>query len=248
MCGRFAIATLPQFLAERPWIARTPPGGELPAGALSARYNLAPQQDAAVVLNGETPALDVLRWGLVPSWARDPAVGNKLINARAETLAEKPSFRDALRRRRCLVPADGFYEWQKDAAADGGKRPHFLRVEGGRPFAFAGLWESWRDPEGGELRTFTIVTCEPNETVKPLHHRMACVLDKTDERAWLDPRPLSEQDAADLASRVLRPYDAHPMEAYPVSRLVNSPANEGPEVSVRVEPEAAAGEQRTLFG
>ena len=217
MCGRFTIIRLQDFLNIFPWIRApdTPP---------PARYNVAPSQAVAVVPNQPDPKVDFFSWGLVPSWAKDKAIGNKTINARAETLAAKPMFRAAFRRRRCLVPADGFYEWKKHA--DGKtKTPMYIRLKDGRPFAFAGLWEVWHDPGGSAFPSFTIITTTPNELMKEIHDRMPVIIRPEDYRTWLDP---AERDAAELEP-LLTPYPAEEMEASPVSRLVNNPRNESPE-------------------
>ncbi len=161
----------------------------------------------------------MLRWGLVPSWAKDPQMGARMINARGETVAEKPSFRSAVKSRRCLIPADGFYEWVK---TDGGKQPHFIHFADARPFAFAGLWERWNKGEGDPLETCTIITTSPNDLIAGLHDRMPVILpdDRYDE--WLKPEPL----AADRLSEILVAHPAGQMEAYPVSTYVNKPAND----------------------
>jgi putative SOS response-associated peptidase YedK len=194
--------------------------------APTARYNVAPQQTVGVVRRADAGKggerfLDGYRWGLVPFWAKEPGIGNKMINARAETLAEKPSFRNALTRRRCLIPADGFYEWDK---LGGTRQPsHFRRRDGGL-FAFAGLWEEWRDPAAGDdappLRTCTIITTTPNETVGRVHDRMPVILLPEDEAFWLDAEVRRPDDLLPL----LAPYPDELMDAYPVSRRVNSPA------------------------
>lgn len=215
MCGRFSIFADPERLAER-FDATLPPQG------LAPRYNAAPTQDLPVILNQEADAIQLLRWGLVPFWAKDPSIGNRMINARAETLAEKPSFRNALQKRRCLVLADGFYEWQQ---TDDGKIPLRITLASGEPFAFAGLWETWRSPDGESLRTFTIITTEPNELLATIHNRMPALLLPEHEQLWLDDHAHQE---AWLAA--LRPYPAERMAAYPVSRRVNSPANDDPTV------------------
>jgi putative SOS response-associated peptidase YedK len=170
-----------------------------------------------------------LRWGLVPSWAKDPSIGNRLINARAETVAEKPAFRTALRRRRCLVVADGFYEWQRSGRA---KDPYFIRMRDDRPFAFAGLWESWEGPDHSVLETCTILTTEPNELVRPIHDRMPVILPPEVYACWLDT---SIQDPGRL-SQLLVAYASEPMEAYCVGSLVNSPAHDVPLCIERAKP------------
>lgn len=187
------------------------------------RYNIAPTQDVAVVVAGERgPRIGTLRWGLVPYWAHDPAIGNRLINARAESVADKPAFRDAFRSRRCLVLADGFYEWQRTAPGKP-KIPVFVRLPDGRPFAFAGLWERWRPPGGEPLYTCTIITTDAAPAVRPVHDRMPVILPPDRRRQWLD----HDAKAADLLA-LLHPY-AGALDAYPVSTLVNSPENDSPD-------------------
>lgn len=187
---------------------------------MAARYNVAPTQDAAVVVAGEDGSrrLASMRWGLVPYWAKDPEIGNRAINARSETVAEKPAFRDSFKRRRCLVAADGFYEWQK---VQGGKQPYLLRLEGGAPFAFAGLWDRWHGQRGRVLETFTILTTEPNSLVAPIHDRMPVILPALGRGPWLDRASDTEALRALLA-----PLGAELMEAVPVSDLINSSAND----------------------
>jgi putative SOS response-associated peptidase YedK len=192
--------------------------------ALNQRFNVAPSQYMPVVLDDGARRLDLFRWGLVPSWAKDLAIGNKMINARGETLGEKPSFRTALKQRRCLVPATGFYEWTGPKAA---RRPVRIHLKDDSVFAFAELWERWRDPASGkDMRTFTIITCAPNGAVAPIHDRMPVILRPDDEDAWLDT---DAEDATDLLP-LLAPYPADRMVVEPASRRVNSPANEGPEL------------------
>ena len=219
MCGRFSIFADPERLAERFQAA-------LPAEPLAPRYNAAPSQSQPVLLNEDARLIQVLRWGLVPFWAKDPSVGDRMINARAETLVEKPSFRTALQRRRCLVLADGFYEWQKTAQ---GKTPMRIALKSGQPFAFAGLWETWKSPEGEPLRTFTIITTSPNALAAPIHDRMPAMLLPEHEALWLDNSAGQQRWL-----EVLRPYPAELMLAYPVSRRLNSPANDDPALVERV--------------
>jgi putative SOS response-associated peptidase YedK len=222
MCGRYTVRSI-QPVVELFGIALPP--------EFQPRYNIAPSQDVLVVrasppshaepAAGSNRRADLLRWGLVPSWAQDRSVGNRMINARAETAAERPAFRDAMQRRRCLVPADGFYEWQ---AVEGSKRrqPHFIRMKGDRPFAFAGLWESWRR-RGDKVESFTILTTSANELVAPIHDRMPVVVAPADFDRWLDPAVA----AADVAG-LLKPYSADEMESQPVGTQVNNPANDDP--------------------
>lgn len=190
------------------------------------RYNAAPSQDLPVIPNRLPRALELFRWGLVPFWAQDEKIGHRMINARSETLAEKPSFKNAFKHRRCLVPADGFYEWKKTAD---GKRPHFIRLRSGTPMALAGLWERW-DKGDEPLLSFTIVTTTPNPLMAELHHRMPVVLPESAWERWLDPDPL----APDALDGLFDPFPADEMEAFEVSTAVNSPANDGPELILPV--------------
>ena len=169
-----------------------------------------------------------MRWGLVPSWAKDPKIGNRMINARSETVTEKPSFRTSFKRRRCLIPADGFYEWKREGKA---KKPMLITANPGGLFAFAGLWETWKQPDGSWLLTCAIITTSANEFMKSIHDRMPVILPREAEASWLDPE---EQDTA-MLSELLLPYDSDRMEGYEVSTLVNSPRNNFPEV---IEPVA----------
>lgn len=231
MCGRFTLwVDLDQLAAAFPWM-------ELPSGleTLPPRYNIAPTQPVAVVPNDGSNRLNFFVWGLVPSWAKDPSVGNRMINARAETLGEKPSFRSAYRRRRCLVLADGFYEWQQGRGKI--KTPHYIRLRSGEPFALAGLWEEWHSPEGDQLLTCTIITTEPNELVAQYHNRMPVILPESTYERWLDPSERQPDELDDL----LGPYPAAEMEGFAVSTLVNSPGNDDPSC---IEP---VQEEGTLF-
>lgn len=196
------------------------------------RFNIAPTQPVAVVRcspESSQPERELawLRWGLIPSWAKDPAIGNRMINARAETAADKPAYRAAFRRRRCLVVADGFYEWQRTGAR---KQPYFIRMHDDRPFAFAGLWESWQGADEGPVQSCTLLTTEPNELVKPIHNRMPVILAPDDYGQWLDPTVQKPQPLVPL----LRPFPVDQMIAYPVSTHVNSPARDDPRCIERV--------------
>ena len=211
MCGRYTLRTPVDSLAEQFEIEEYP-------SSLNTSYNIAPTQEvAAVVEEDEKRKLEMLRWGLIPSWADDPAIGNKMINARAETVSEKPSFRKAFKERRCLILADGFYEWQK---TNNGKQPYYIRMGDGSPFAFAGLWESWGKYEE-EIRSCTILTTDANDLVGEVHHRMPVILPPENYDLWLDPDMREAEPLLDL----LRPHPDNVMEAYPVSRFVNSPSN-----------------------
>lgn len=216
MCGRYTLATSVEKLAEAFGLSG-------PVSDLAPSYNVAPTQDVATILgDGEKRYLELMRWGLIPSWADDPGIGARMINARSETAAEKPSFRAAFKRRRCLIPADGFYEWQKTTGA---KQPFYIRMKDERPFAFAGLWETWHEEDGPEIRSCTILTTEANDRLSPVHGRMPVILDPENYDFWMDPEV---NDVAPL-NGLLRSYPSEAMEAYPVSRHVNSPSNDDPE-------------------
>jgi putative SOS response-associated peptidase YedK len=216
MCGRFTLAVPAEKVATQFQLAEVPD--------LSARYNIAPTQQVAAVRATEAGReLALFRWGLVPSWAKDPSVGSRMINARAETAAEKPAFRTALRQRRCLIPADGFYEWQ--AGADG-KQPFHIGLADGGLFALAGLYEHWKDPDGEWLHSCTILTTEANELMRPLHDRMPVILAPEHYAQWLDP---GLRDAGPIQP-LLAPYPADQMQARPVSKAVNRVANDGPQL------------------
>ncbi len=217
MCGRFTLTVDPGQLQEAfPWV-------EFPED-ISLRYNIAPSQPVAVVPNDGLNRVDFFNWGLIPFWAKDPKIGNRMINARAETLAEKPSFRGSFKYKRCLVLADGFYEWRKEPGTKT-KTPMYLRMKNHKPFAFAGLWDNWHSSDGSEIRTCTIITTEPNTLVKEIHNRMPVILSQNVYSDWLQE---GENDPSLLIS-FLQPYPAEEMEAYPVSRYVNSPQNDSPE-------------------
>ena len=218
MCGRYTLTAPSESLAEML------PGLEI-TDEISPRYNIAPTQEVAVVPNNGEKRMEYFRWGLIPSWARDPKIGSRMINARSETLAEKPSFRTAYKRRRCLVLADGYYEWRGERDR-GGKTPYYIRMASERPFAFAGLWESWRQAgEDASLQSCTIITCPPNEMLERIHHRMPVILAEEEYDVWLNPE---EQAPAEL-NHLLQPYAPEEMTAYPVTRLVNQPKNDSPE-------------------
>lgn len=214
MCGRYAFYSPSEATAALFGVT---------AASEPARpaYNIAPTQNVAAVRRDQddTPELVSLRWGLVPFWAKDPAIGNRMINARAETVAEKPSFRAAFRNRRCLLLADGFYEWRK--VADG-KTPYLISARDGQPFAFAGLWEDWLDKDSGEhLQTAAIITTAANEFMSRLHHRMPVVLVPQSASRWLDGEPDILAGADQLGP---------PLRAWPVDRKVNNARNQGPEL------------------
>ncbi|MDQ3009261.1 MAG: SOS response-associated peptidase [Acidobacteriota bacterium] len=212
MCGRYTLHQSAKEIAKRF-------GVDPRAAVIGPRYNIAPSQIVPVIRQLKEREMIGCKWGLIPFWAKDPAIGNKLINAKAETLAEKPSFKQALSQRRCLIPANGFYEWQKKGKAP--SQPMYVRRRDGGLFAFAGLWEEWKAPDGERLQTCTIITTEPNELISQFHHRMAVVLKPDEEAAWLELK-MKPADVLPL----LKPYDLDDMEAFPVARAVNSPAFE----------------------
>ena len=222
MCGRFSQRTPAKKIADKFKVEEVPP--------LVERYNVAPTQAVlGIRAVDEVREATFFKWGLVPHWAKDPAIGNKLINARAETVTEKPSFREAFLRRRCLVPADGFFEWSRQGDR---KRPYYFRMKNdGEPFAIAGLWERWEGGDGGPLETCTLLTTEANDLLTPYHDRMPVILEPEDYALWLgdDARQL------ELVPDLLRPYPASKMIGYPVSTAINSPYNEGVEL---IEPSA----------
>ena len=219
MCGRYSlILTIGELLNRFEFDGERL--GYAPA------YNIAPPQNVLTVVGGESRRGGYMRWGLIPFWAKDKSIGSRMINARAETVAEKPSFRNALRRRRCLVLADGFYEWRRVGKT---KTPMRIVMRSGEPFAFAGLWETWKDPEGTVIPSCTIITTTPNDLLRPIHNRMPVILPRELEDFWLDE---SVDDPGALTS-VLTSYPDDAMESYEVSSLVNSVANKGTEV---IEP------------
>ena len=218
MCGRFTLTIDPLHLQQAfPWAV-------IPDD-LPPRYNVAPSQPIAVIPNDGQNMLSLYKWGLIPSWSKDPSIGNRMINARAETLAEKPSFRNAYRRRRCLILSDGFYEWQQNPAAKG-KQPVFIRFKDRHPFAFAGLWEIWNSPDGSEIRSCTIITTQPNAHLQPIHNRMPVILPRDAYQAWLIP----EERTPEKLNYLLVPYPSEEMVAFPVSKMVNSPQVDSPDL------------------
>jgi putative SOS response-associated peptidase YedK len=228
MCGRFTLRAAASAIAEQFAVFEAP--------GFAPRYNIAPSQLVPVVRasaprrEGESAAsghktdreLAWLRWGLVPSWADDPAIGARLINARAESAAEKPAFRAAMRQRRCLIVADGFYEWRRSGRT---KQPYFIRRRDDCPFAFAGVWEAWQRPGQAGFQSCTILTTEANDLIRPIHDRMPVIVAATDYAAWLDP---ATEDPRQL-SRLLTPCPGDAMRADPVGNCVNSPAHDSPQ-------------------
>lgn len=218
MCGRFTLRTNAASLVEHF-------GGEL-LFELPPRYNIAPTQPVATVRirpDDGRRYWHMVRWGLIPSWAKEESIGNRMINARAESVTEKPAFRTAWRRRRCLVPADGYYEWQK---AGKSKQPFYIRLRDDSPFAMAGLWDRWLNPATGQpVESCTIITTAANDLTRPIHDRMPVILNVVDYDRWLD----LESPDPDRLCQLLRPFDSLAMRADPVSKLVNSPRNDEPQ-------------------
>lgn len=227
MCGRYALTDLKALLKEDRFQLETLPPG------LSPRYNIAPSQSVPAILSQAPRQLQLVRWGLIPSWAKDPTIGYRMINARAETLADKPAFHRPLQRQRCLIPADGFYEWQRLGTR---KVPHWITLTSGEVFAFAGLWDSWTDPKTNTaIASCTIITTTPNRLLASIHDRMPVILPRESEATWLSDGLSPEQ-----ARALLKPYSATQMKASPVSTLVNSPSNDTPEI---LKPEHRTREQ-----
>jgi putative SOS response-associated peptidase YedK len=224
MCGRYSLSLPPQEI--RAFLGFT----EQPN--FPARYNIAPTQPIAVVrLDNARRAFTLMRWGLLPSWVKDPKDFPTLINARSEGIAAKPAFRAAMRRRRCLIPADGFYEWQK--SDKGRKVPHLIRRPDHGPFAFAGLWETWMGGDGGEIDTATIITTDANEKLEPLHGRMPVVVRPEDFDRWLDAEANPPADVADILKAAPEDY----FEAFPISTRVNSVANDDADIQTPLAAE-----------
>ncbi len=220
MCGRFTLTVDPSDLQEV-FADFTFPAQFAP------RFNIAPSQPVLAIPNDAKQKADFFVWGLIPSWAKDPSMGNRLINARGETLAEKPSFRGALKYKRSLILADGFYEWKSQPGTKT-KIPHFIFLKSRQPFALAGLWDEWHSPNGGSIRSTTIITIEPNELMAPIHNRMPVILPSSAYAQWLDPAP----QTADRLLPLLKPFPANEMSAHAVGTLVNSPANDRAELVV----------------
>ena len=221
MCGRYALVVMENGSLQRRFSL------EEVLDETVTRYNVAPTQTMPVIVRHSPNHLEMMRWGLVPSWAKDVGVGNRMINARAETVAEKPAYRGPLRSRRCLVPATGFFEWKREGTS---RTPYFIHLRDGALFAFAGLYDTWHAPGGEVVRSYTIITTAPNDVTAPIHDRMPVILDPEDEETWLDPDVTEPMHLLPL----LRPYPARAMDAYPVSRAVNSPAHDAPDVLAAV--------------
>ena len=214
MCGRFTLTVDPSELQEAFADYSFPP-------KFAPRFNIAPSQPVLAIPNDGRNAADFFVWGLIPSWSKDPTIGSRLINARGETIAEKPSFRGGFKYKRCLIVADGFYEWKSQPGTKI-KIPHFIHMKDRMPFAFAGLWDEWHSPDGSSIRSCTIITTEPNELMAGIHDRMPVILNQRDYTIWLDIAPQTPERLLPL----IKPFPADQMSAYPVSTMVNSPAND----------------------
>ncbi len=216
MCGRFLEISKPQAIAD----AMGVPVDRIPAH--KPRYNISPTHPVfGVRVQGAKRVIDVFAWGLVPVWAKDPSIGARLINARSETVEEKPSFRGSFKNSRCLIIADGFYEWRRMGA---GKQPYLIRLKSREPFGFGGLWSHWTGPDGSEISSCAILTTSPNAVMKPIHDRMPVIIPKDRIGEWLDHNRYDPRQLSDF----FRPYPDDELETYPVSTLVNSPANDSP--------------------
>jgi putative SOS response-associated peptidase YedK len=236
MCGRFVSSSPPDELAKYFDVEA------VSEQVLEPSYNVAPSKDVYVVVEtGGLRRLDAFHWGLVPFWAKDESIGNKLINARAEGIADKNAYKRAFRKRRCIIPADGFFEWKK-VPGQKKKQPYFIHRADGEPLAFAGLWELWRPPDKRDdrdtepLRSCTIITGEPNELVGEIHDRMPVMLPPSAWERWLDP----EFDDVDALGKLLVPAPSRLIELHPVSTQVNNVREDGPELIEAVDPDAAA--------
>jgi putative SOS response-associated peptidase YedK len=217
MCGRFTLSLDPGEVRAELGVNEVPE-------EFFRRYNVAPTQPVAVLRDADNRRIEAFKWGLIPSWAKDPEIGSRMINARSETLSEKPSFRSAFARRRCLVLADGFYEWDKISARKGAKTPYHIHLKDRKLMTFAGLWEVWQPKEGEPVYSCTIITCPANELVGKLHDRMPVILSPEDRWAWVG----ASANAGELQA-LLAPYPAAEMALTPVSTRVNSPAYDAPD-------------------
>lgn len=221
MCGRFTLRKPAERIAREFQLAEVP--------AIEARYNIAPTQNILAIRHSPDGSEAVtLKWGLIPSWAKDASIGAKLINARSETIEEKPSFREAFKRKRAIIPADGFYEWGRTGNK---KQPFYFHFKDDRLFGFAGLWEKWRTPDGESLETCSILTTEANEALSAIHQRMPVILHPDTYDLWLD----EDERKQDLRKELLRPFPASEMASYPVSPAINSPQHQGEELVQPIE-------------
>lgn len=223
MCGRFTLTVDPAELEEKL-------GNYTFPKKFAPRFNIAPTQPVLAIPNNDKFRADFFVWGLIPMWAKDPSIGSRLINARGETVAEKPSFRGSLKYKRCLILADGFYEWKAQPGKKT-KTPFFIHMKDRMLFAFAGLWDTWNSPDGSTIKSCTLITTEPNELMAMIHDRMPVILHPRDYTKWLDPSPQTPEQLLPI----IKPFPADMMDAYPVSTLVNKASNDVPELVVPVK-------------
>jgi len=224
MCGRFSLTDIGSIFSRFGVIISKDINKKI-----TPHYNIAPTQKIPVIYKDKNQEnrIEFMRWGLVPYWAKDPKIGHKMINARAETLAQKPSFKHLLKSKRCLVPSSGFYEWKR---IDKRKVPYYIGIKNSKIFSFAGLYDNWKDSVGNELKTFTIITTNSNNTLKPIHNRMPVILEREFEEDWLDVKTHD----FDSLKQMLKPYPDDKMIAYAVSYEVNNPSNDNPELIRKV--------------
>ena len=215
MCGRFSFSPLAKLIEDRFDV-------KVDTTIYKPRYNCAPTQNIAVISNTSPKVLSFYRWGLIPFWAKDKSLGNKLINARAESITEKASFKHPFKRKRCLILSDGFFEWKKISSNE--KIPYRITMRDNSLFAMAGIWDSWKEKTGELINSFSIITISPNNLMEQIHSRMPVIIEKDDEQKWL-----LENDPEFLKT-LLKPFNSNLMTAYPVSKLVNSPVNDNPEI------------------
>ena len=215
MCGRYTLHQKTEDLAKRYNLATIP-------DSISKNFNVAPGQVMPVITESESgkPTIELMKWGLIPVWAKDPRIGYKMINARSETIFEKPAWRSVIKKKRCLIPADGFYEWKKQADSKV-KQPFYIHPKQFELFSFAGVWESWKDENNNEIRTYSIITTEPNKEMSSIHDRMPVILHPEDEASWLEPSKVTRDDIEPL----LRPFEDNGLEIYEVSKDVNTVKN-----------------------
>jgi putative SOS response-associated peptidase YedK len=223
LCGRYTLSTSGEDLAAQFEVSEL--------AHWSPRFNIAPSQSVPILIrSGAETQVKLMHWGLVPGWAKDKKLSSRMINARAETVSEKPAFRAAYRKRRCLVLADGYYEWVKQ---DGGKRPYYMRLESGHAFAFAGLWETWESDDDSAYLSYSIITCASNQQLAPLHHRMPVIVEASEYDNWLD-----DKASSGAIAELLKPSANGILATIPVSTFVNSPAHEGPDCVIERQNES----------
>ena len=219
MCGRFQLSVKGKHINERFNV-------EVYDDFYRPSFNCAPSQNLAVISNMEAKKLSFFSWGLIPFWAKDEKFGNKLINSKAETITEKPSFKNSFRQKRCLVICNGFYEWKKE---NNKKTPYRIFLKNNELFSMAGIWDTWKDGEGRPINSFSIITTTPNSLMKNIHHRMPVILRKEDEKKWLEKTDQNE------LLKLLKPFEDKLMDTYPISELVNSPTNNSPEIIKKIK-------------